>query len=489
MREITGFYVVAPSTLAVNEEFTLRLKALCEPWSVGTAAFATVPAVRSPFNLSPRGIAYLDNVPAEWGGTVQIQAEGGYRGPDGFSFKDHHGPYRGDRRPIARLDGLSFSAPGLKRVAVVDPVSGVRGLSNPIAVTATPPAERLYWGDMHCQTYFSDGLRCPEELFAFARHEAFLDIFGLADHSEWITDRQWEYFVGVTNDCHDPEAFVTLIGQEWTSAQYGHRNLHFPGDSAPCVRSNHPTDGELDRLYAIARAEGALAIPHHSANVTMGVDWTRGHDPQVERLVEIASVWGSSERPAAAGNTRPLRVLGGEKQGQHVVDALRLGRRYGLVGGGDTHDGRPGDELHSRQELPEDYRKLWRQGIMGVWARELTRESVFAALWNRRVFATTNVRTLVRFSVCGQPMGSEVRHRGVRPLALQVAGQSPLARVDLVRNGEDLITLYPDGDSLDYRAEDGGTGGTDYYYARITHTNGDLAWSSPVWVEEGGAKG
>lgn len=482
MTSITGFHVVAPSTVQVNEEFSLGIKALSEPHFVGAACFTPVPGVAGPYNVSPRGITYMDNVPGEWEGAIRICGEGGYRGPEGLSFKGRPGPYQGDRRPIARVTGLRFVEAGIKRLEVVDPVSGVRGQSNPIEVSAGPLAERLYWGDLHSQTYFSDGLRCPEELYAFARHEAWLDIFGLADHSEWITDRQWEYFVNVTNDCDEPGRFVTLVGQEWTSAKYGHRNLHFPGDRAPCVRSDHPVDGELERLYETARTEGAMVIPHHSANATMGVDWSLGHDPQVERLVEICSVWGISERPAEAGNHRPIRVLGGEREGQHVVDALHRGYRYGFVGGGDIHDSRPGDELHSLQPRPEMYGQLWRQGLMGVWARELTRESIFEALWNRCVYATTNVRTVLRFSVGGEPMGGQVTCPGARALSLQVVGQQTIAQVEIVRNGETVVTFCPPGREVDYQGEDAGTGRNDVYYARITHSGGEMAWSSPVWV-------
>jgi len=476
--------VVAPSTVEVNEEFSIGVKALCEPYFAGSACYGRLLAAQGRYNLSPRGIAYIANVPKDWDGAVQIRAAGGYRGPDGFTFTGRPRAYPGDLRPITRLGGLRFAEPGVKRVEVMDLATGARGVSNPVEVSAEPLAERLYWGDLHSQTFFSDGLRVPEELYAFARHEAFLDIFALADHSEMLTDRQWEYFVGVTNDCNAPGDFVTLVGLEWTSQKFGHRNLHFPGDKAPCLRCNDAVYGDLEKLFEAARNEGALVVPHHSANATMGVDWSLGHDPQVERLVEIHSIWGNSERPASAGNPRPIRVLGGEKSGQHVVDALKRGCRFGYIGGGDIHDGRPGDELHSLQKRPSMYRDLWRQGIMGVWAKKLTRESVFEALWNRRVYATTNVRTIVRFSVCGQPMGSEVTHDGPRPIALRVSSEVPVSRVEIVRNGEDIVRLLPETCEVDFKAEDPGSGGTDWYYARITREDGEMAWSSPVWVDK-----
>lgn len=39
------------------------------------------------------------------------------------------------------------------------------------------PHHRIFGGDIHSQTFFSDGLRCPEELYTFARDEAFVDFF------------------------------------------------------------------------------------------------------------------------------------------------------------------------------------------------------------------------------------------------------------------------------------------------------------------------
>lgn len=55
----------------------------------------------------------------------------------------------------------------------------------------------------------------------------------------------------------------------------------------------------------------------------------------------------------------------------------------GIIGGGDIHDGRPGDDLH-RFLGHQEALLLSRQGIMAMWAEDLTREAVFAALWNRR---------------------------------------------------------------------------------------------------------
>ncbi|MCX7704902.1 MAG: DUF3604 domain-containing protein, partial [bacterium] len=349
--KIAGFYITAPSILQTGEKFNLRFKVLTEPYTAGWGCWIKPPDFKGPYNLSPRGIKYLDNVYSGDIGQLEIDVDG-----KKVRFSDYHGIFPGDRRKFGVVSDLTFDTPGVKFIKITQSETGIEGISNPILVKERVD-DRIYWGDLHSQTFFTDGLRCPEELYTFARDEAFLDFFSISDHSEWITDRQWEYFCGVANDFNEDGRFVTLIAQEWTDHTVGHRNIYFPGDTGPILRAGV---NSLERVYEIARKFNAIVIPHHSANERMGVDWKLNHDPQLERLVEIYSVWGSSEISVEKGNTRPIRILGGEKKGQHVIDALNMGYKLGFVGGGDIHDGRPGDELHNLQDPPAEYRRVYR---------------------------------------------------------------------------------------------------------------------------------
>ncbi|NQU96579.1 MAG: DUF3604 domain-containing protein, partial [Chloroflexi bacterium] len=259
--DLTGVFAVAPSTVRVGEPFAVGVKVLCTPYEVRAGCYGSLPNVMGRYNHSPRGINYMDNVPPEWDGTLAIDGGDGYDGPVSIPFAEGSGPYEDDARPIRRIEGLSFRTPGLKVLTLREPQTGITARSNPIEVTVDAPAERLWWGDIHSQTFFTDGLRCPEELYAFARDEAFLDVFALSDHAEWITDRQWEYFVGVTNDYNAPGRFATLVGLEWTSKQWGHRNAYFPGDRGPIWRAGRGEAGDLPGLYRAAHEHGALLIP------------------------------------------------------------------------------------------------------------------------------------------------------------------------------------------------------------------------------------
>ncbi|NPV07620.1 MAG: CehA/McbA family metallohydrolase [Anaerolineae bacterium] len=487
----TGLLVVAASTTRVDEPFFLRIKLLTEPYCADASCFSGSGGNSRPqgrYNHSPRGIRYMDNTPPDWRGSLLLDGGDDYVGPTRLRRDEGvWGAFAGDQRPIVTVPQIRFRSPGIHYIAVTDEESGVQGLSNPIVVSADPPQERLYWGDLHSQTFFSDGLRCPEELYSFARDESFLDIFALADHSESLTDRQWDYFVAVTNDFYQPGRFVTLVGQEWTSREFGHRNVYYPGDGGPILRCNDPFYGRLENVYRAAREHGALVIPHHSANATMGVDWSKGHDPLTERLVEIYSIWGNSERPADQGNPRPVRMTGGEKKGQHVLDALARGYRFGFIGGGDIHDGRPGDEYHTLQEDVEPYQWLWRQGLMGVWALGLTREHIFRALWDRRVYATTNERIFLRVRVGGAPMGSEITWERSReiPIEMEAASSLPFSHLEVVSNGDDVLGQPLDASEVSWSAQLPAGSLPRYYYVRLTRADGEMAWSSPVWVEAG----
>jgi len=212
-------------------------------------------------------------------------------------------------------------------------------------------------------------------------------------------------------------------------------------------------------------------------------DWELGHDPEVERLCEVYSIWGNSERPASAGNPRPIRVHGGERAGRHVLDALRQGRRYGLIASGDIHDGRPGDELHALQDDVPFYKMLWPQGLVGVWAPELTREAVFEALRARRAFGATGVRITLRFAVNGVPMGGELYTKDRTRLTVEAAAAEPIREIAVVRNGEDWRMFRPETTCCRLETEDdAATGAGVWYYVRVTCKDGNMAWSSPVWV-------
>ena len=127
-------------------------------------------------------------------------------------------------------------------------------------------------------------------------------------------------------------------------------------------------------------------------------------DNELEKLVEIYSTWGNQEYPFNEGNPIPPRykfyghgpharekgvVL--EKKGSFVRDALEKGYKLGFTAGGDDHLGIfPSGPI-------EIENGLYKPGIMGLWAKELSRESLWEALHQRRCYGTTGPRVIIEF--------------------------------------------------------------------------------------------
>lgn len=482
-----GMLVVVPSRLGVGEEFAIKVRITGEVHAVlSSGQWNTLkPGTRGPFNLNvERRIQFMDNTLPEWSGTLTVEAEG-LEGPRELVFDGtRQGVYPRDARPIKTFGGFRWNGPGFRFVRLTDPRSGCSASSNAVYVTTEKPSTRLYWGDPHWQTFFSDGIRCPEELYAFARDEGFLDFGAISDHMEAVTDRQWEYFQAVTNDYNEPGRFVTLQGQEWTHhvpehGAPGHRNVYYREERGPALRCTDPDCNTLAKLWTrldSLRGIHALAIPHHPANVVMGVAWEQGWNPTYEKAVEIHSVWGNSERHADDGN--PLAIspdtLRGEMRGRHVIDALRRGYRLGFVGGGDIHDGRPGDDLHNESYPPRSFRSR-PEGFTGVWVTALTREGVFDAMAERRTVATTKRRIYLDVHATGNARKPTLR--------VKAASEEGIAQIVVVRNGHDSKRLLPDDDPRVVIAERSleAMAPADFCYLRLVTEQGNMAWSSPFW--------
>ena len=240
------------------------------------------------------------------------------------------------------------------------------------------------------------------------------------------------------------------------------------------------------------RGSRVLTVPHHVCSGSAGMSPWDHHSPEHQRLVEIYSVWGSSE---ADGSLRPNFWRHNPKNS--VRSALAKGYRLGIVASGDSHDGHPGNSDWLR------VRRGYRNGLVAVYARELTREAVFDALWDRACYGTTGVRILLDVQVNGVRMGKELTSaadRESRRIELSVQGTAPIKDVTIVRNGEEVHTCQGSGEGVAFDWEDTdafdsvsleGLDGRPfiYYYVRVIQADGETAWSSPIWVSTGPPSG
>jgi len=260
----------------------------------------------------------------------------------------------------------------------------------------------------------------------------------------------------------------------------------------------HPTPGDLFRAV---RDETAIIIPHHPATMRNHCDW-KDHDPEKERLVEIYSAWGSSERALRSGNSFPIKGSDPEERDHEempdgfVQRALELGWRVGFTGGGDDHLGHPGDDtLHGERPF------AYRPGLMAVRAKENTREAVWDAMWNRRCVATTGAKIIVDFRLNRFEMGAIVNLENrpelesERTITAAVHGTEKVQSIEIVRNNIDVQRFEPAAldceiswtdreplDEINLPWNRFSERPFTFYYLRVTQVDGETAWASPVWI-------
>jgi len=415
-----------PSMLAVDEMFPVRI-------SVTAADGLPVDAV--PYRLTFRDSVGVEGLPG------QLCFEPG--------------------TSSAQLDGLRAVGPvAVVRARIEMPGSaGIEPIvvSNPAWVFAEPPY-RLFWGDLHVHTRFSNchAWRCldPQWCYQYARDVSLLDFVAAADHLRGIAadDSRWPRLQELARQYNQPGVFATFLAFESSHAQGfgGDNNAYFLDDDAAYfwldredMRGGAP-QVPLQQLWEQldTRGKAYFTVPHHSGRAGKYRTWNDPcYDPGREPLFEIYSSWGSSELrhsrfPISGGNNNDV---------SYFVDALKAGARFGLIASSDDHATLPGSVHHFRIEplrVPS-LNGYAHKGLTAVRCAELTRPALFAALRRRDCYATTHMRSLVELQIADANMGQEIpadsslkkqRDIDVR-LTLHDASA---ATVTIMRNGEEL---------------------------------------------------
>jgi len=347
----------------------------------------------------------------------------------------------------------------------------------------------LLWGDLHGHSNLSDGCLSPNDYFAYAREISALDFVSLTDHdnvggnsnveehSKLMTEKTWDLIKKATNKAYKPGEFVTLIGYEYTQiglAYGGHRNVYFLDDNPPIFRSWDVETNTSTKLFKALRPfiGRALVIPHHPR-----LYMSREHDPELQRLFEIYSMWGGSEMPddTCAFNSVSKYSPGG----MSFIEALNYGYKMGVVAGGDNHDSVPG--FTKATDLWRKGRMSRRPGLTAVLVKEKTREALFEALYNRRCYGTTGDRIILEFEIDGHLMGSEIVSD--RPLIKAKAiGQKRIRKLHLIKNGLPIFVVNGPKEVVTLEYEDNYLKLPSSYYIRVEQEDGEKAWSSPIWV-------
>jgi hypothetical protein len=338
----------------------------------------------------------------------------------------------------------------------------------------------IYRGDLHRHTDISaDGMGDGSlmDLHRYGLDAAALDFILVSDHNMGQDNEYTWWRTQKANDLYTvPGAFISMYGYErsvpypnghrnviWT--ERGHRTLPLPQRAIPKQMAE-----DTAKLYAYLRRTDGICTLHTSAT-DQGTDW-KEHDDALEPIVELFQGYHTSYEAPGAPKTEDDKtdlVHGPYKPDGFVSNALEKGYRLGFQASSD----------HVSTHV----------SYACVLAEEFSRKGLVDGMKKRHAYAATdNIVLDVRMGTLGI-MGDEVRTPQPR-LDVVVLGTGPIDRVEMVRNGEVVQTERPEKGATEARlgwADPTPLKGEkpSYYYVRAIQKDGQMAWSSPIWVHAG----
>ena len=329
----------------------------------------------------------------------------------------------------------------------------------------------LYFGQLHAHTDISNGAGSVEEAFQYASQVDGLDFFAVTDHSDsfdnadmgaidadgadisadWAAGKQAA--ASVTNG-----DFVGLFGFEMTwpeDKQLGHiSTFNTPGwqtrDQADF--ENVPT--ALENYYkALASVPGSVSQFNHPDDIHGDFERFDHYSPQYDAAVSLLEVAGED----------------GVVDCEYYDLALDKGWHVAPTNNQNNHKGQWGDASEARTV---------------VLAKSLTEEALYAAMKDRRVYATQDSDLAIYYELNGTVMGSILPKSEEAEITVFLSDPTDeaIGNVEVVTDGGAvLVSEYVETPSqvLELSASSGHS----YYYLRITQPDGDVAVTAPVWMD------
>lgn len=329
----------------------------------------------------------------------------------------------------------------------------------------------LYFGQLHAHTDISNGAGSVEEAFQYASQVDGLDFFAVTDHSDsfdnadmgaidadgadisadWAAGKQAA--ASVTNG-----DFVGLFGFEMTwpeDKQLGHiSTFNTPGWQTRDQEAFTNVTAALENYYKVLTAvPGSVSQFNHPDDIHGDFERFDHYSPQYDAAVSLLEVAGED----------------GVVDCEYYDLALDKGWHVAPTNNQNNHNGQWGDASDARTV---------------VLAKSLTEEALYAAMKDRRVYATQDSDLAIYYELNGTVMGSILPKSEEAEITVFLSDPTDeaIGSVEVVTDGGAvLVSEYVETPSqvLELPA----SGGRSYYYLRITQPDGDVAVTAPVWMD------
>lgn len=327
-----------------------------------------------------------------------------------------------------------------------------------------------YFGLLHSHTALSGGEGTVAEAYAYARDTAGLDFLAVTDTSHCFDDhlnaaidkdaaahsKAWAEGVAAAGAATGSD-FAAVFGYEmsWPEGRHlGHViTFNTPGFQSSLQEPFVEGSGALEEYYkALTEVPDSVSIlchpGGHYGNFQSFGNYKAAYDGRIHLLEvtdEMGADWSQYDQALDAG----WHVAPSASQNNHYGD-------WGTVNGDRTV----------------------------ILAEQLTRESLFEAIRSHRVYATQDPDLHLYYTLNGEPMGSVLSSVGDPEIHVTVYDptDSAVGTVEVIgEDGQVLVSRSVAGSCDDLTLSVSGR--YRYYYLRITQSDGDIAVTAPVWME------
>ena len=337
----------------------------------------------------------------------------------------------------------------------------------------------LYFGQLHSHTNLSDGAGSCEEAFYHAANEVDnLDFLAVTDHSNAFDNdmgasvfdgsmsSKWVYGHELA-DKYTREDFVGIYGYEMTwSNGLGHMNTYntagFQSRTQPEFASYATA---LSNYYAALKSDAnSLSQFNHPGTTFGNFEDYAYYDEVIDELITIIEV-GNGEGTIGSSGYFPSY--------EEYTRALDLGWHVAPTNNQDNHKGHWGDSNTARSV---------------VMADSLTRNNIYDAIRNRRVYATEDNDFSVYYTLDNYEMGTILAAEDVEETVhLKAVLSDPTdtgsVKVDVLVNGG-IVAATKSVPVRESTVEFDLNASYSYYYLRLTQADGNIAVTAPVWIGE-----
>ena len=333
------------------------------------------------------------------------------------------------------------------------------------------PDWNVYFGQLHAHTNLSDGTGSVEEAYDYASKVENLDFFAVTDHSDsfdnadagaidtdgasisagWAAGKQAA--ASVTNG-----NFVGLFGFEMTwpeDKQLGHiSTFNTPGWQTRDQEDFENVPTALEHYYkALTTVPGSVSQFNHPDIIHGDFERFDHYSPEYDEAISLLEIAGED----------------GAVDCEYYHLALDKGWHVAPTNNQNNHNGQWGDASRARTV---------------ILAETLTEEALYAAMRDRRVYATQDSDLTVYYTLNGAVMGSILPKSEEAEITVFLSDPTDeaIGNVEVVADGGEVIDSAYVGTPSQV-LELSVPGGYSYYYLRVTQPDGDVAVTAPVWMD------